>query len=294
MHEPASEASQYLIELAHRLAQPYIALPELQAIVLTGSASEGVSDFYSDLDLILYYSALPSEEVLAQAAQQNGGVNRAQIAPRQDDQAAIEHYFVNGVECQFAHSTIAAWEAEMDSVLVDHDVISPTQKALGGMEDAIPLYGEVLVREWQAKLAAYPESLAMAMVEHHLAFYPIWGYLDRMKTRDATIWYTQMLVADAHALIGTLAGLNHRYFSDFQFKRTQHFAARMAISPPDFAERLEALFHADPAAAAVQLEALVVETIALVEQQLPQVDTTRARRRLGWHPQPWTPVSNVP
>jgi len=287
-----TEASQYLINLGRKVAQPYAALPEIRAIVLTGSASEGVSDFYSDLDVIVYYETLPAEDLLAQIAEQNGGINRAQIAPRQDDQA-MEHYFVDGVECQFGHTTVAAWEAEMASVLDQLDVASPVQKALGGMAEAIPLYGEALVREWQAKLAAYPESLAEAMVQHHLAFYPLWGYHDRMRTRDATIWLTGMLVENAHALIGTLAGLNHLYFSSFQFKRTHHFVEKMSIAPPDFADRLEALFHADAATTAEQCAGLVGEVITLVEEHMPQIDTSRARRRLGWKPQGWTPVENM-
>ena len=289
MDSSATQASHYLIELARTLAQPYAALPEIRAIILTGSASEGVSDFYSDIDMILYYETLPSEESLAAVTQINGGIERAQIAPRQDD-GAIEHYFVKGVECQFAHSTVAAWEAEMAAVLVEHDVTSPIQKALGGMAEAIPLYGEALVRQWQATLAAYPDLLALAMVQQHLVFYAVWGLLERMETRDATIWFNQMLVDNAHALLGTLAGLNHLYFSNFQFKRTRHFIEKMTFTPPNFADRLEALFHSYPANAAADLEVLVRETVELVEAQMPQVDTTRARRRLGWKPEMWNPV----
>jgi hypothetical protein len=284
---PITEASAYLRDLARRLAHFYAELPETRAILLSGSASEGVSDFFSDLDMIIYYDQLPSEETLAAIAQECGGMNRNQLAPR-GDTAALEHYFVNGVECQFAHTTIGEWEAEMDSVLDQLDVTSPLQKALSGMEDALPLYGEDLIRQWQAKLAAYPESLALAMVQHYLAFYPLWGYLGRLETRDATIWFTQMLVENVHALIGVLAGLNHLYFSTFQFKRTHQFIAKMQIAPPHFADRIEALFHADRAQYSADCEALVAEVIALVEQHLPQVDTTRARRRLGWKPQGWT------
>src|SRR5664279_1923964 len=111
-----TEASLYLISLARQLAQVYTTLPTIRAILLTGSASEGVSDFYSDLDIILYYDTLPSEADLARAAEHNQGVNPAPIAPRQDDQYA-EHYVVNGVECQFGHATVAAWEKDIASVL---------------------------------------------------------------------------------------------------------------------------------------------------------------------------------
>ncbi len=159
------------------------------------------------------------------------------------------------------------------------------------MAEAIPLYGEPLIRQWQTRLADYPDDLAEAMVTHYLSFYPIWGLQPRLETRDATIWRSEILVDLAHHLIGVLAGLNHLYFSPFQFKRTRRFVEKMGIAPADFADRLESLFHADPGAAALQAESLARETVALVEQHLPQVDTSRARRRIGWHPPAWKPNS---
>jgi hypothetical protein len=83
-----------------------------------------------------------------------------------------------------------------------------------------------------------------------------------------------------------LAGLNRVYFSTFQFKRMHAFAARLAIAPPDLADRLERLFDR-PHWAGASLEALTAETIALVERELPDVDTTKGRRWLGRRPEPW-------
>ena len=54
------------------------------------------------------------------------------------------------------------------------------------------------------------------------------------------------------------------------------------------------LFVADPVSAGAQLEALVLETVELVEQYMPQVDTARARRRIGWRSQAWTMVDDTP
>jgi hypothetical protein len=282
-----TEASLYLRKLAARLVQPYIAIPELRALILTGSAAEGVSDTYSDLDVILYYEQLPSAEAFAQADVQNQVQNHRVLAERTESQY-VEDFFVVGVECQFAHTTITEWEADIARVLEEHDVQSPLQKALGGMEDAIILYGEPLVQAWQKRLAAYPQSLAVAMVQHYLSFPAAWGLQDRLATRDGTLWYTEMLVSNVQNLLGTLAGLNHLYFTTFQFKRMQHFIARITIAPPRFGERLEAVFHTFPAAAALELEALARETIALVEQHMPEIDTSRAKRVIGWRPQPWS------
>ncbi|WP_243147284.1 hypothetical protein [Scytonema sp. UIC 10036] len=36
-----------------------------------------------------------------------------------------------------------------------------------------------------------------------------------------------------------------------------------------------------------ELEALVRETVELVEIHMPQVDTSSARRKLGWRQEPW-------
>ncbi|MEZ4727999.1 MAG: hypothetical protein R3E79_12790 [Caldilineaceae bacterium] len=64
----------------------------------------------------------------------------------------------------------------------------------------------------------------------------------------------------------------------------------MEIAPPNLATRLERLFHADRADALAELETLVTETVTLVETYMPTIDTTKAKRRLGWRQQPWQVV----
>jgi hypothetical protein len=156
------------------------------------------------------------------------------------------------------------------------------------MLEAIPLYGEALIRDWQTRLANYPATLAQAMVKHHLAVFPVWGIQDRMTTRDATIWCYQLLVEGAYNILGILAGLNHLYYSSFQFKRMHHFTEQMNIAPTELANRLEAIFHTNATTAAMQLEALVSETVALVEQHMPEIDTAVLKKRIGWRQQRWT------
>ena len=283
---PVNDASHYLLTLGKRNAQVYTSLPNTKAILITGSSSEGLSDFYSDLDMIVYHDTLPSEEALLAACQQNQGEGRKLYGER-DEGECVESYMVHGIECQFGHTTIAVWERDMALVLEQLDVTSPIQKALSGMHDAIPLYGEELILQWQMKLANYPDTLAEAMVRHNLTFSPLWVLQERIATRDATIWYYQMLVETAHHLIGVLAGLNRLYYSSFQFKRMHRFIAQMAIAPANFADRLETLFHADQTSAALQLKELVQETVDLVEKHMPQIDTAKVHMMLGWQVQTW-------
>src|SRR5262249_38206755 len=142
-------ASQYLVALARRNAQAYAALPDIRAIIVTGSSAQGVSDFYSDIDMIVYWDKLPSEEALLAASEKNNARDRRQLVERGEEEC-MEAYYVNGVQCQVASTTINAWERDMATVLVELDVTTPLQKALSGMLESIPLYGEPLIQEWQA------------------------------------------------------------------------------------------------------------------------------------------------
>src|SRR5438045_1229297 len=111
MPEPTA-ASQYLLVLAKKDAQAYTVLPGIKAIIVTGSVAQGLSDFYSDIDMIVYYETLPSEAELLAASQKNSGVDRKQLAERGEEEC-MEAYYVNGVQCQVASTTIAAWERDM-------------------------------------------------------------------------------------------------------------------------------------------------------------------------------------
>lgn len=282
-------ASQYLLKLANRNAQAYIALPQTRAIIVTGSAAEGISDFYSDIDMILYYDELPPEETLQRAYQQNQGEGRRIFGDRESG-SFFESYKVHGVECQFAHGTVKGWEQEMAQVLEQLDVTSPIQKALSGMKEAIPLYGVPLIRQWQDRIASYPDALAEAMIKHFLTFFPVWGISHYFMARDATWWLHQIFVEAEEHMLGVLAGLNHLYFSSFQFKRMHRFVQHMHIMPANLAARLDTLFYEEPAAAISQLKELVLEIVVLVEQFMPAFDTTSVRKSLDFQHRAWEPV----
>ncbi len=281
-------ASSHLLVLARRIAAAYLTHAQPQAILLTGSAAENQSDCYSDIDTILYYDELPSEEALHAARQPNTGSDRLWVIGDRGEGAIVESYLVDGVECQFAHTTIAAWEKDIAAVLDKLEVATPNQKALSGLLHGIPLHGEALIRQWQARAADYSDALAQAMVEKYLAFSPIWYTRQRFITRDATLWLYQTLVESAQNILGVLAGLNRLYYSTFQFKRMRLFVDQMSIKPDDLADRLDSLFRLDAEPAINQLESLVADTVALVEKHKPQVDTSKVRQRLGQRQQPWT------
>lgn len=287
-----TQASDYLYQLASKITEPYLQLPTIRAAMLTGSAAKQLSDDYSDIDMTYYYEeALPSEETLTQIREQNGGSPRKWVLGDRETGSFAEAYHVNGIEVQIGHTTIASWEASIKDMLENLDVESPRQKAMEGTLASVALYGKPLMDKWKAQIAAYPDALAEAMVKHNLRFFPVWGLIPHFTTRDATLWYYEILVESAQRIVGILAGLNKLYFTTFQFKRTGRFIGQMAIKPDNLYERLESVFESELETAVITLEQLVAETITLVESHMPQIDTTAAKARIGWRQQPWQPVN---
>ncbi|NJK48932.1 hypothetical protein HC931_12790 [Candidatus Gracilibacteria bacterium] len=276
-----NEESQYLLKIAKQVIKTYTAHPQAKAAMVTGSVAEGICDRYSDIDMSVYYEKLPSLEELEIARLQNQGSERIWTLGDTTEEAYGEAYYVNGVECQIGHTTIALWEKDMAVVLEQHDVTSWVQKALTGILICIPLYGEELIQKWKTDIASYPDALARAMVEKYLQFFAILGLPeDYFITRDATLFKYQMMVDIVQNILGVLAGLNRLYYSTIQFKRMSKYIEQMKIAPKNLATRLDNLFHTESSTAATQLKKLVQEVVSLVELHMPQIDTSQVRQKI--------------
>ncbi len=281
-------ASRYLIRLAQEIAAPYTDLPTLRAAMITGSAAKGLADRYSDIDMTMYYAdELPVEEALNAIRTQLGGGPRRWFLGDRAEGSFAEAYGLHGIEVQIGHTRIDTWEETIASVQRADDVATSAQKALEGTLACKALFGEEYIERWKAQIAVFPPELARAMVEQNLRFFALWGLEPHFRTRDATIWYHEILVETTQRLVGVLAGLNQLYFTTFQFKRQGRFIEQMKIKPDNLADRLNGLYTAELGPALTELESLVAETIALVERHMPEVDTGAAKARLGWRQEPW-------
>lgn len=200
--------------------------------------------------------------------------------------ASLIPYFVHGVECQFAHTTLAAMTKDMDSILVDLDVDSPFQKALSGVMAGITIFGDDLIAQYKQRASNYPEALRTAMINRFMNFQPLWAIEERMSVRDAELWRMQALVEGSYNLLGVLAGLNSLYYSSFQFKRMGAFTGEMSLRPKDLAIRLGRVYRGELNASKTFRE-LVAETVALIEKHMPEVDTSTAHARLNRQVHRW-------
>jgi hypothetical protein len=265
-----SETDRRLRRVAERVAAAWVEHTSPRAILLTGSAAAGGGDGHSDIDIVAYYDAPPSDASLTAAWLAIGG-----------DRLEGRKYWVDGVEVDGGPATIADVERNLADVLERFEARSPAQKLCEGILKGVPLHGADLIEGWQARLRAYPPELTRAMVEAHLTFWPVWRVADWLAARDMALWYHQTLLDSSTNVLGILAGINRLYYHPAYAKRLRTFVAGMRVAPARLASRLERLLTDDPAIAIPALEQVVAETLAIVEAEMPEVDTTAIRRDLG-------------
>jgi len=272
MDDPTS----HLRALARRLADSYVAHAQPSAVLLVGSAATGNADRYSDLDMIVYYEQVPSEDVLAKTPRELGagrhrGTAWSDDSGEPDGRGYSERYFLNGIECQVGHESVGAFEREIRRLVVGLELSEELLKIMSGLFEGLPLHGKELIEGWRHE-AVYTDELQRALIEKRWKFFPWWYFQERLRARDTTVWRYDVLVQSVYSIVGVLAALNRLYFSTFEFKRASNFLARLQVAPPNLAARLDALFDADELSSTIEVERLVAETGALVSAQHPDID----------------------
>jgi hypothetical protein len=280
-----AESTERLGRLAEALAAAYVEHCRPRAILLVGSGATGVVDGFSDVDMILYYDAVPEERERA-GARAHVGAERI-TGTDWPGEGYSERYWTDGIHCQLGHALIEPWEGEIARVVDELDLESRLLKQLMGLFEGRAMHGGELIERWRER-AAYSERLQRAMIERHWQFFPWWYYEEKLARRDTTIWRFDVLVQSAYNLVGVLAALNRIYYSTFELKRVHAFLERFAIAPLGLADRLESMFVADARVATAELEQLVAETRALVLERFPGVSLP-----LEWGGNPTPPGSRA-
>jgi hypothetical protein len=242
---------------------------ELKASILTGSVAMGAADEHSDIDLLNYYDSLPPRSTFDAVLRDLGSVRMGSLAEPREEGFAMS-YRIDGVEVQTGAQLISATEDRLRRIALG-DVDWITAKVAAGLQEAVPLRGEALIREWQAGLR-YPDLLRRREVEANLGWFPIWALDAHLAARDAELFRRQMLLEGAYRVVAVLSAVNRLYFTTFQFKRARAHIERMKRKPDRLAERLDQVADDPPSVAAEVLRELVDETKEIVRTEMPEVD----------------------
>jgi hypothetical protein len=121
--------------------------------MITGSAAEGISDHYSDLDMTVYYSGeLPGEETLAQIREANGAQERAWFMgkPRgRQHRRGVRARRRAGANRALRRSKRGKTTSPSARAM---NADTPLHKAMSGTLDCVAVHGDEYIARWKAKI----------------------------------------------------------------------------------------------------------------------------------------------
>ena len=268
-----NDDSVWRLELARRYIEPY---RERAAIaVLGGSVAQGVADRWSDIDTIVYWDEIDRDWLETPRSAENG--ERFTWVEHYPGNACLEQYRFGTVKADVAHVRLGWLDELIDGTLSGESFDTTSLDVLRGVQESIVLFGEERYEPIRARVLAYPDALQRALVEANLKVTPSWIYDGMGRDRGDLVVFYEYVLATMRQVVGILAGLNRVYVAPEKLKRVGLVVARMELTPPDAAGRLDALLDLPREQVRAELDDLVGRTFDLVEEHLPEVDTTRAR-----------------
>jgi hypothetical protein len=295
-------ASRWRASLVQPLADIYAANSNVAAVLLGGSTARGHADRYSDIELGVFWRHAPAEaEREALAGVVPGDLLR--LYPYDEHEEVWSDDFTlgrahacrpqSGVLLEVSHYTVDYLERTLDAVLLRHDPAAQKQNLLAAIAGGAALHGGELLEGWKARAAVYPRELAAAVVRRYGQIDHFWRYEMWLARGENLMMLYGSFAQVEQQLLHVLLGLNRRYYGGFKW--LDLLVEQLPVKPPDLLRRLRLVFRAAPAEGAAVLAALVGDTYALVEREMPEIDVDRLRvifryRRPAWDEAPPLPV----
>jgi hypothetical protein len=251
----------------------------VRAIQVAGSVGRGTADRYSDLEIDVYYSEPPTVDERIAAVR---GCGATLESLDEDEDEWEEQMLLDGVHAATSTFLISTLERYLHEVVDKAQIAPAAQTRLYSLQHAVPLLGHDLVAEWQARASRYPAELAHAMLAANLPFRGFWYAEEMLAARQDVLLLYRSFVEIGQQLLGALCGLNRRYLATPDGLKWMHETlAALPIKPERCGERLMLAFRVEPPAGVQLLKELIAETLALVEQHLPEFDTAPYRAKFG-------------
>jgi hypothetical protein len=142
----------------------------------------------------------------------------------------------------------------------------------------IPLYGDEIVRRWKQRARDYPDELAVRNIVENVAHLEI-GHLEVHAWREnPTMVYSTISELQKRVFMILLA-LNKEYYPTFKWMYPA--MSKMGVKPRSVERRFREAFHCPQGEAILDTYAMVEETLSLVDERYPQVDTAAIRAMLS-------------
>src|SRR5215467_5816030 len=165
-----SPTVQARLEVAGRLADAYASEPAVVGVLCGGSTGRGDADRWSDLELIVLWSARPSEEQRRRVPDAVSAHAIRQFAYEPAEFASADDFWIEGdagtgLLIEVGHMSNADATAALDRLLVDAIPDRYLLTVAAAYAQGVPLYGDL--EPWRDRVETYPSALAAAVIRKH-------------------------------------------------------------------------------------------------------------------------------
>jgi hypothetical protein len=241
--------------------------------VVGGSVARGYADVYSDLEMPLFWDDRPSDEVRRAIVADLG----AEFLYGYDGPANEDQLLIDGFQVDFWQCLVADEEKVFEDVLTRFDTDLGSSNFMDTIRACIPLHGEDLIARWKERAQRYPEGLVVKNIQESLGRLDR-GHLEAHSRRDnPTVLYGTIGELQEQVFLILLA-LNREYFPSYKWMYRS--LSKMRVKPTDIAHRFRRAYTCPQAEAIRDTVDVVQETLTLVKENCPQVDTSVVKRRL--------------
>lgn len=270
----ATEASYIRYAIAQRIA----ALAPVsfgQESVLTGSASRGVADAVSDIEMMFYGDALPPyverERWFRSIDARDVVLDRE--AP--GDQEVWATLYVDNIYVEAGWRVITAHEHDVENIVAGNVTEHMSLMLAWILQHAVSLRTQGALTRWQEMLTHYPEILPQKIIDQANGWWAQpQGFAIRwaLLSRKEPMALAERLLADIRLLLRILFAINHQWEPDWKWLRAE--TERLQVKPERLIERISDIFSMQ------QNEQTIARYLLLIRDTLKLVpalyDVTRA------------------
>lgn len=253
--------------MAERAGQVYAVNDRMAVMAVAGSVGTGQADRYSDLELDCYWLDAPTELDRTAPVEALGGQLEALWDYDPDEEEWSEDYRLGDLDVTVSNFLVATVERLVDDVVLRADTDPVKHMRLAAVQRSRPLAGPELLGSWRARAARYPDDLVVRMVSETLAPGVLagWAAREALVSRGDLLAVHGLIARIGQAVIGALLALNRTYAPHRLVKWQRYLTADLDVAPAGLADRLDALWPGGSLAALAEAEALLAETMDLVE-----------------------------
>ncbi|MAF10327.1 hypothetical protein CMK11_07740, partial [Candidatus Poribacteria bacterium] len=267
-----NDASRWRIAVARRVEACYRQDSRVRAFMIGGSASRGIADRYSDLEIGVFWATTPSPDERQAFLTEYGAVMEQMVVDSSwEHLIGTDSVAISGFHVEVNHMLVDV----IDAFLAD-PVKRIAHPFLGlAFLHARALYGERLVEHWRSLCREFPAEATAGAVRAAMTSPDSWRLWSLYATHGDLPALTLHLVYAQDRLLKAFAALNGDYYG-LQERWYALGIAGWTVRPDRLAERLRGVFRLGPADAVHAMRALMYESFDLIEAHVGPLAEGRA------------------